>query len=48
MYIRKKIFYWNFATMTQNSAPDNCIRPEVLLEELGIKKDAYYKDLRYL
>ncbi len=48
MYIRKKIFYLNFATMTQNSAPDNCIRPEALMEELGIKKDAYYKDLRYL
>ncbi|VEP15191.1 conserved hypothetical protein [Hyella patelloides LEGE 07179] len=34
--------------MTQNSLPDNCIRPEELMEELGIKKDAYYKDLNYL
>ncbi|MDJ0577767.1 MAG: hypothetical protein QNJ65_21730 [Xenococcaceae cyanobacterium MO_234.B1] len=34
--------------MTQNSAPTNCIRPEALMEELGIKKDAYYKDLNYL
>ena len=34
--------------MTQNSLPNNCIRPEALMEELGIKKDAYYKDLNYL
>lgn len=34
--------------MTQNSAPNNCIRPEALMLELGIKKDAYYKDLKYL
>ncbi|MGL6344989.1 MAG: hypothetical protein ACRC80_38275 [Waterburya sp.] len=34
--------------MTQNSAPDNCLRPDELMEELGIKKDAYYKDLSYL
>ena len=34
--------------MTQNSLPNNCIRPEVLMEELGIKKDAYYKDINYL
>ena len=45
---KKKIFYLTFATMTQNSLPNNCIRPEVLMEELGIKKDAYYKDLNYL
>ncbi|NJL51763.1 MAG: hypothetical protein HC930_05195 [Hydrococcus sp. SU_1_0] len=34
--------------MTQNSAPDNSIRPDELMTELGIKKDAYYKDLSYL
>ncbi|WP_052055942.1 hypothetical protein [Myxosarcina sp. GI1] len=34
--------------MTQNSAPTNIIRPDELMEELGIKKDAYYKDLNYL
>lgn len=34
--------------MTQNSAPTNCIRPDELMSELGIKKDAYYKDLNYL
>ncbi|VEP13121.1 conserved hypothetical protein [Hyella patelloides LEGE 07179] len=34
--------------MTQNSAPDNCIRPDELMEELSIKKDAYYKDVNYL
>ena len=34
--------------MTQNSAPTNSIRPDELMEELGIKKDAYYKDLNYL
>ena len=34
--------------MTQNSAPNNCIRPDELMSELGIKKDAYYKDLSYL
>ena len=34
--------------MTQNSAPTNCIRPDELMAELNIKKDAYYKDLRYL
>jgi hypothetical protein len=48
MDIRKKVFYKLFATMTQNSAPDNCLRPDELMEELGIKKDAYYKDLSYL
>ena len=30
--------------MTQNSAPTNIIRPDELMSELGIKKDAYYKD----
>jgi hypothetical protein len=34
--------------MTQNSAPPETIRPEELMEELGIKKDAYYKDINYL
>ena len=34
--------------MTQNSAPNNFIRPDELMSELGIKKDAYYKDLNYL
>jgi len=34
--------------MTQNSVPDNSIRPDELMSELGIKKDAYYKDLNYL
>ena len=34
--------------MTQNSAPNNSIRPDELMEELGIKKDAYYKDINYL
>ncbi|MGK7952514.1 MAG: hypothetical protein AB4368_27935 [Xenococcaceae cyanobacterium] len=48
MYIRKKIFDDIFGTMTQNSAPNNSIRPDELMNELGIKKDAYYKDLNYL
>jgi hypothetical protein len=34
--------------MTQNSAPSDPIRPEDLMSELGVKKDAYYKDLEYL
>jgi hypothetical protein len=34
--------------MTQNSAPNNSIRPDELMVELGIKKDAYYKDISYL
>ena len=48
MYIRKKVFLNKIAAMTQNSAPTNCIRPDELMSELNIKKDAYYKDLRYL
>ncbi len=48
MYIRKKLFLHKFGTMTQNSAPNNSIRPDELMSELGIKKDAYYKDLNYL
>jgi hypothetical protein len=48
MDIRKKVFLDKFGTMTQNSAPTNCIRPDELMVELGIKKDAYYKDLSYL
>jgi hypothetical protein len=48
MDIRKKVFYKLFATMTQNSVLTNCIRPDELMSELGIKKDAYYKDLSYL
>ena len=31
-----------------NSASEPMIRPEDLMDELGIKKDAYYGDLRYL
>lgn len=34
--------------MTQNSAPTNSIRPNELMSELGIKKDAYYKDINHL
>lgn len=34
--------------MTQDSLPNNCVRPDDLMAELGIKKDAYYKDLSYL
>ena len=45
---RKKIFRTFFGTMTQNSAPSDPLRPEELMEELGIKKDAYYKDVNYL
>ena len=48
MYIEKKVFFNLFGVMTQNSVPDNSIRPEELMTELGIKKDAYYKDLNYL
>ena len=48
MYMRKKVFGNLFGTMTQNSAPTNSIRPDELMDELGIKKDAYYKDLNHL
>ena len=48
MYVRKKLFLSKIAAMTQNSAPNNSIRPDELMAELGIKKDAYYKDLNYL
>lgn len=48
MYLRKKVFLKKVAVMTQNSVPTNAIRPDELMEELGIKKDAYYKDLNYL
>ncbi len=34
--------------MTQNSVPTDIVRPEDLMQELGIKKDAYYADLNYL
>jgi hypothetical protein len=34
--------------MTQNSALSEAIRPEDLMDELSIKKDAYYADLNYL
>ncbi len=44
----KKFFRTFFGTMTQNSAPSDPLRPEELMEELGIKKDAYYKDVNYL
>ena len=40
---KKKKIYNNFGTMHQNSAPNNSIRPDELMSELGIKKDAYYK-----
>ena len=48
MYIRKKVFLNKIAIMTQNSVPTNSIRPDELMTELDIKKDAYYKDLSYL
>ena len=48
MYIGKKVFYKLFAAMTQNSVPTNAIRPDELMSELDIKKDAYYKDLNHL
>ncbi|AOX04724.1 hypothetical protein BJP34_35690 (plasmid) [Moorena producens PAL-8-15-08-1] len=32
----------------QNSTPEGAIRPETLMSELNIKKDAYYKDLNHL
>ncbi|NEO91395.1 MAG: hypothetical protein F6K56_14605 [Moorea sp. SIO3G5] len=32
----------------QNYAPSGAIRPETLMSELNIKKDAYYNDLHYL
>ena len=48
MYMRKKVFLNKIATMTQNSVPTNSIRPDELMAELDIKKDAYYKDLSYL
>ena len=34
--------------MTQNSLPNSLVRPEKLRSELGIKKDAYYADLKFL
>lgn len=34
--------------MSQNSAPSETIRPEELMDELGVKKDTYYADLKYL
>ena len=33
---------------TENSHPQDLIRPEDLLEELAIGKDTYYRDLKYL
>jgi hypothetical protein len=48
MYVKEKVFLDKFTIMTQNSAPDNSIRPDELMVELNIKKDAYYKDLSYL
>ena len=48
MYIRKKVFLHIIAVMTQNSVPDNSLRPDELMAELDIKKDAYYKDLKCL
>ncbi len=34
--------------MNQNSAPDQKIRPEELIEEFNIGKDTYYDDLKFL
>ena len=34
--------------MNQNSAPDQKIRPEELMQEFNIGKDTYYDDLKYL
>ncbi len=34
--------------MTQNSVANSLVRPEKLMEELGIKKDSYYRDMRFL
>jgi hypothetical protein len=48
MDMRKKFLSSLSAPMTQNSVPPETIRPEELMEELGIKKDAYYKDINYL
>jgi hypothetical protein len=48
MYVKEKVFLDKFTIMTQNSVPDNSIRPDELMVELNIKKDAYYKDLSYL
>jgi hypothetical protein len=48
MDIRKKNLFTISALMTQNSAPTETIRPDELQKELGIKKDAYYKDVDYL
>ena len=48
MYIEKKVFLNKFGVMTQNSVPDNSIRPDDLMSELDIKKDAYYKDIKHL
>jgi hypothetical protein len=48
MDLRRKILFTISTLMTQNSAPENSIRPDELQKELGIKKDAYYKDVDYL
>ena len=45
---KKKILFILSAPMTQNSVPNETIKPEELQIELGIKKDAYYKDINYL
>ena len=37
-----------FAMTDQNSAVEHQIRPNALMEELGIKKDAYYAYLKHL
>ena len=34
--------------MSENSLPLSLVRPEELMEELGIKKDSYYRDIRFL
>jgi len=34
--------------MSENSQPDLLVRPEKLMSELGIKKDSYYRDIRFL
>ena len=35
-------------TSVQNLPLENLIRPEELMEEIGIKKDTFYKDLKFL
>ena len=34
--------------MSENSLTKELVLPEELMEELGIKKDSYYRDIRFL